>query len=180
MRKIFFCACACALFMGCGNEQPAAETETAVVASAAPQPAEIADQKYAEIGKGNLAAMSAGDVDTWMNSFADNARYFWNGGDSLVGKDAITAYWKKRRGEVIDSIRFDEQIWLPVKVNQPQQAIQAPGVWLLGWYRTTVKYKNGKTISQWMHVDYHFDASDKVDQVVHYVDRAPINAALGK
>ena len=177
MRKILLGACTCALLLSCGSDQqPATETEAPAAATAAPLPTEIADEKYVAFGKNNLTAMSAGDIDAWMSAFGDSARYFFNGGDSLVGKAAIQAYWTKRRKEVIDSISFSEDIWLPVKVNQPQQAVHAPGVWLLGWYRTTVKYKNGKSMSQWMHVDYHFDANDKVDMVVHYVDRAPIRA----
>ena len=35
-------------------------------------------------------------------------------------------------------------------------------------------------MSQWIHTDYHFDANDKIDQVVQYIDRAPINAAIAK
>jgi hypothetical protein len=119
-------------------------------------------------------------MDTWMSMFADNAKYFWNGGDSLIGKAAINDYWRKRRTEVIDSISFAYDIWLPVKVNESQQPMQTTGVWLLSWYQVSAKYKNGKTMSQWIHNDFHFDADKKVDQVVQYIDRAPINAALSK
>jgi hypothetical protein len=35
-------------------------------------------------------------------------------------------------------------------------------------------------MSQWIHNDFHFDANDKVDEVVQYIDRAPINTALSK
>jgi hypothetical protein len=114
-----------------------------------------------------------------MSSFADNAVYQWNNGDSLAGKAAITAYWKKRRGEVIDSLTFSNQILLPIKVNKPQ-SIEQPGVWLLSWHQVTAKYKTGKSMSQWMHTDMHFDASDKIDRVIQYLDRAPINAATKK
>lgn len=69
---------------------------------------------------------------------------------------------------------------MPVKVNTPQQQVQAPGVWLLAWFQVNAKYKTGKSMSQWIHTDYHFDANDKIDQVVQYIDRAPINAAIAK
>jgi len=67
-----------------------------------------------------------------------------------------------------------------VKVNLPLAQVQAPGIWLLGWYRTTATYKNGKSMTQWIHADSHFDNNDKIDLVIQYLDRAPINAALAK
>jgi len=42
-----------------------------------------------------------------------------------------------------------------------------------------VKYKNGKKLSFWIHSDFHYNAEDKVDIYIQYIDRAPINAALG-
>ena len=171
------------LFFACGDEQsadvktdtPAAPVETA----ATPPPAEFADAKYAAIGKSGLASLSSGDIDGWMARFADNAVYIWNNGDSIVGKPAITEYWKKRRTETIETITFTDEIWVPLKVNQPQ-SIEQPGVWLLGWYRTNAKYKTGKSMTQLMHTDYHFDANDKIDRVIQYMDRASINAASMK
>jgi hypothetical protein len=115
----------------------------------------------------------------YMASYADNAVYQWNSGDSLAGKPAISEYWTKRRTELIDSLTFSNEIWLPIKVNQPQ-SVEAPGIWLLGWYQVNAKYKTGKRMGQWMHIDFHFDATDKIDRVIQYVDRVPINAALAK
>ena len=114
-----------------------------------------------------------------MGSYADNAVYAWNNGDSLTGKAAIAEYWKKRRTEAIDTISFSNDIWLPVKVNQPQRT-EAPGVWLLGWYQTAAKYKTGKSMSQWIHTLIHFNNEDKIDRVLQFLDRAPINAAMKK
>ena len=183
MKKMFAWATGLVLFVSCNNEKaaepkteatPAATTETKMA------PAEFADAKYATIGKKALAALSAGDVDGWLGSYADNAVYVWNNGDSIAGKAAITAYWKKRRSETIDSITFINQIFLPIKVNQPQ-SVEQPGVWLLGWYQTTAKYKTtGKKMTQWIHTDMHFDAGDKIDRVIMYLDRVPINAAMTK
>jgi hypothetical protein len=142
------------------------------------QGATFADSKYVDMGKASLAAMQSGNVGQWLSGFADNARYYWNSGDSLIGKAAITDYWTKRMSDVIQSLNFSNDIWLAVNVTEPQQAVQSPGVWLLGWYLVNAKYKNGKSMMQWTHVDIHFDANDKVDQVIQYLDRAPINAAL--
>ena len=183
MKKMLVWALGSLLFIGCNNEK-GTEQKTAAVQAAAPEgktaPAEFADAKYAEVGKKGIAALSAGDVDGWVSSYADNAVYVWNNGDSIAGKTAITAYWKKRRTEVIDSITFTNAIFLPIKVNQPQ-SVEQPGIWLLGWYQTNAKYKaTGKKMIQWMHTDMHFDTNDKIDRVIMYLDRASINAAMTK
>jgi len=184
MKKTIVMALAISLFLACTNqksEDKAATTDsTAATAKAAPLPTEIGDAKFVDIGKSGNANLSSGNIDAWMTSFADNAVYIWNNGDSLVGKPAITAYWKQRRGSVIDSINFSQDIWLSVKVNQPQQAVHLPGNWLLGWYLTQAKYKTGKRMAQWIHTAIHFDANDKIDRVIQFLDRAPINAASKK
>ena len=138
---------------------------------------EVADEKYTEIGRAGLAALTSGDIDSWMAQYADNAVYLWNSGESINGKAAIAGYWKKRRSEVIDSLAFSNMIWLPARVIETQ-ANEAPGIWLLGWYNVDVKYKSGNKMSQSIHTVMHFDANDKIDRVVQYLDRAPINAAV--
>lgn len=181
MKKILFCVFACSAFVACSNQESADQKSTTpTTAETKPQPAEFADAKYADIGKRGLTALSSGDIDAWMNDYADGAKYYWNSGDSLIGKAAISAYWKTRRTTVIDSLSYMNDIWLPVKVNEPQQKVQTPGVWLLGWFQVKAKYKTGKSMSQWIHTDYHFDANDKIDQVIQYIDRVPINAAIAK
>lgn len=181
MKRMLVWALGSILFAGCNNEKPAEAKEDKMAAATETkmQPAEFGDAKYAGIGKKGLAALSAGDVAGWLEGYADNAVYVWNSGDSLAGKAAITDYWKKRRAEVIDSLTFSNEIFLPIKVNQPQ-SVEQPGNWLLSWYQVNAKYKNGKRMSQWIHVDMHFDATDKIDRVIQYIDRAPINAALAK
>ncbi len=159
------------LLLACNQPKPAAS-------DAEPAQAEFADPKYVDMGKKGLSQLGSGDIDGWMSGYADNAVYSWSSGDSIVGKPAITAYWKDRRANVIDTIFFKKDIWLAIKVNKPQQGPDMPGVWLMSWYQTNAKYKNGKSISMWIHTDQHFDANNKIDRVVQYLDRAPINAAL--
>ena len=183
MKKTIALALATIFFTACSSptteEKTTATVDSAAATPAKTQPAEFADPKYSGIGKSGIAALASGNIDSWMTSFADNAVYLWNNGDSLTGKAAITAYWKKRRGEVIDSMSITNDIWLPIKVNQPQ-SVEQTGNWLLGWYFVKVKYKTGKGMAQWIHTDMHFDASDKIDRVIQYLDRAPINAATKK
>jgi hypothetical protein len=179
MRKLVFVLFCSLALLGC-NKPKEEEATAAPVAPAEPPQEEIGDARYAEIGKQGLAALSSGDIDSWMNSFADNAKYYWSGGDSLIGKEAISAYWKDRRTNVIDKMEFFNDIYTPLKVNRPQKGPDLAGVWLLCWFQTSVTYKNGQSLMFWVHNDYHFDASDKIDMVVQYVDRAPINAALAR
>jgi hypothetical protein len=183
MKKMFVWALGSVLFFGCNDEKATEATSETATTPAATEtkagPAEFADMKYAEIGKKGLAALSAGDIDGWMAGYADNAVYVWNNGDSLAGKAAIADYWKKRRTEAIDSISFTNQIFLPIKVNQPQ-SVEQPGIWVLSWYMTSAKYKTGKRMTQWIHTDMHFNDADQIDRVIQYLDRVPINAAMAK
>ncbi len=172
------------VLFSCNNEQKAAEDATP---KASPETVsteikdyDFGDSKFVDIGKKGLANLASGDIDGWMTSFADNAIYRWNGGDSLSGKAAIAEYWKKRMAEVIDSISFTNEVWLPMKVNKPLIAAQLPGNYALGWYMLYAKYKTGKTMSQRSHMVIHFDANDKIDRTTLYIDRAPINAAMAK
>ena len=186
MKKAFFFVTGCVIILACNNkpaETTAAKTDSAATPLAetkTPPQSEFADPKYTELGKQMTEQMSKGDMDAWANNFADNAKYRWSSGDSLSGKAAILKYWKERRDKVIDSISFSREVWLPLKVNKSQvEMADIPGNWLLSWYMVNVKYKNGKKLMFWVHTDFHFDNSDKVDQAIQYLDRAPINAALG-
>jgi len=148
-------------------------------ATATPPQSEFADARYTEMGKKVMSQLASGDIKGMMESYADNAVYIWSAGDSLAGKDAIDKYWTDRRAKVVDSVHYVNDIWLPIKVNRPQQGPDMPGVWLLGWVEVHVRYKNGSKLAFWVHTDYHFNNADKIDRQVTYIDRAPINKALG-
>ncbi len=183
MKNVFLALCCGVVLFACNKPKEAktqldATTQPAVPVT--PPQAEIGDPKYADIGKKGIQQLVSGDVDGWMTSFADNAKYYFSGGDSLIGKKAITDYWKNRRGKVIESMSFMNDIWTPLKINTPQKGPDAKGNWLLSWYQISVTYKNHKSLKFWVHTDFHFDASDKIDIAVQYFDRAPINAALVK
>jgi len=185
MKRIFILAICSVLLFACGDDkkdEPKTTSDNTMSASTdkVMQPAEFADPKYAELGKKMAAQLSSGDIDGWISNYADNAKFRWSSGDSLDGKAAIAKYWTDRRKNVIDSISFTNQIWTPLKINIPQTKFDAPGVWLLSWYLVDVKYKNGKKLMFWAHIDHHYDANDKIDQTIQYIDMAPIQAALSK
>jgi hypothetical protein len=184
MKKILTIVSGCVILLACNNEQKTdADTKMASEtsdSSAKKQQAEFADAKYVDQGKSSLSKFENGDVEGWLSDFADNAVYAWSSGDSIVGKKAIIDYWKDRRMNVIDSIKFTNDIWLPIKVNTAQKGPDLPGVWLLSWYQVDVKYKSAKKLSFWVHTDFHYNDNDKIDRAVQYIDRAPINAATAK
>jgi len=175
MKKVFFGLCCGWILIACNKPADQAVTTTP---PAEPPQVEIGDAKYAEIGKQGISALASGDVDGWMTTYADNAKYYFNAGDSLIGKVAIAAYWKDRRGNVIDKMEYKNDIWTTIKINKSQKGPDRTGVWLLGWYQVTASYKNAGSMTQWIHTDMHFDANDKIDQVVMYLDRVPISAAI--
>ncbi|MGZ3845037.1 MAG: nuclear transport factor 2 family protein [Flavisolibacter sp.] len=181
MKKVFYCLFLSGFLLSCNNSKTEADKPMVKDASdTKPPQSEMADAKYSDMGRQMMQKFESGDIDSWGNMFADNAVYLWSAGDSVAGKKAITDYWKNRRMNVIDSIHFSNDIWLPIKVNQPQKGPDLAGTWLLSWYQVSAKYKTGKSVGFWVHTDYHFDANDKIDRAVQYIDMAPIKAATGK
>lgn len=182
MRKLLSAlVCAC-MFMACNNGTDSAsiDSNADTAKTTTSQQAEFANPKYVEAGKTAMAKFEAGDVEGWLSEYDDNAVFQWSNGDSIAGKPAIVNYWKNRRGNVIDSIDMSNDIWLPIKVNTPQRGPDMPGVWLLSWHQVDVKYKTGKKLTFWVHTDYHYNANDKIDRAIQYIDFAPIKAAASK
>ena len=183
MKKLLFPIAMIIFLVACQDQAETSEPlegrgDTTAV-SGQPMPSEFADPKYMDMGKQLMQQFADENIDAYGEQFADNAVYLWSSGDSLTGKQAIVNYWKQRFTNVIDTIQMSNDIWLPIKVNQPQQGPDMPGVWLIGWHQVNVKYKNGKELQFWVHTDYHYNESDKIDRAIQYLDRAPINAALG-
>ena len=170
------------IFFACTNNQSATTDNSTTTDSSnnemnSARGYEFGDDKYVQMAKQTMQDLSSGNVDGYLSAYADNAIYRFSGGDSLNGKQAITDYWKKRRSEVIDSLSYANEAWMPIKVNTPMYAGQPTGNWALTWNMVTAKYKSGKTMSQRMHMTFHFDNNDKVDRVTQYLDRVPVLAA---
>ncbi len=181
MRKIFLGAICLMAIAACKNE-PEKTTHTEVAAAAttkATGPVEFADQKYIDMGKASLAKFASGDIDGWVSGMADDVVLRWSAGDSLKGKAAITKYWKDRRMNAVDSIVTSKEIWLPVNVHQPQ-SVETKGIWLLNWHQVHATYKSKKSLTFWVHLDIHYNNDNMMDEVIQYVDRAPIMAAVGR
>jgi hypothetical protein len=178
---LFWCLAACCL-MACTDATQTTESmeSESQEEPAALAPAEIGDAKYMDLAKASMTAFTSKDIAKWAQGLSDDVRYNWAYGDSSVGKQAVVDFWTNRMTNVIDSLTFDQSIYLPVKVNQPQSVEQA-GNWVLTWHLTTAKYKaTGKKMTQWIHSDMHFNDNGNVDQIITYLDRVPIQQATTK
>jgi hypothetical protein len=153
--------------------------EQEAVAPPEPKALEFADAKYIDMSREGMTKLAEGNVDAYLNNFADNAVYQWNNGDSIVSKQAILDYWKDRRANVIDTITFTNEAWMAVQANDPPKHI-AKGVWVFNWATFTIAYKTGKSVTMSIHNVMHYNANDKIDRTIQYLDRAPVAAALAK
>ena len=169
------------IFAACSNDKTSADTSTTTMDTASTEVNtrgyEFGDDKYVQIAKQTMQDLSSGNVDGFLSTYADNAVYRFSGGDSLNGKQAIADYWKKRRSEVIDSLSYSNEAWMPVNVSNPMYTGQLTGNYALAWNMVYAKYKTGKSMKQRMHMVFHFDNNDKVDRVTQYLDRVPVVAA---
>ena len=178
MKKVLLVSC-CVLMLAACKEEPEKTTQTVMAGDSAqnPPPVAFADQRYVDMGKKAWDKFAAGDIDGWASSFAENIKFRWSAGDSLSGKAEVVKYWKDRRANVIESLEITNGIWLPLNVNEPQST-ESKGTWLLNWHQVKATYKNNESLSFWIHIDMHYNNEDKVDEIIQYIDRAPINAAL--
>ena len=173
MKKLLLAACAISVFWACSTPESKPATSPEPVATKKP-PVEYGDTTLVELCKKSMMAMAAGDIDGFTANIGDSAIYHFNNFDSLVGKPAITNFWKDRRKNVIDKMAFTEDIWLPIKNN-------ADGTnWVFYWTTVDATYKTGKSMKQRMHFDYHFAKSGKIDLIYHYRDQLAIDKASKK
>ena len=140
-------------------------------------PITIADSRYIDVSRDILTSLCKGDIDAFIKNYSEDARYRWNYGDSLIGKQAIYNYWKERRTSVIDTITFTNETWLAIKANNPPKHI-APGVYVLNWSDFTVTYTNGSSINMNIHTVFGFDTQDRLVSTLQYLDRSLIADAL--
>jgi len=180
MKPSILFACLSIAVAACNTPAPKEETVPAVTASEAPAekgPLEFAPAKYSDICKNALSGLSSGNVDAFVKDMAENCVYRFNSGDSIAGKPAITKYWADRRGKTIDKISFSNDLWLPLTVTETNPDNVRRGTWVLSWFTTAATYKSGKSMTQSIHTLFHFNDSEQIDEVIQYLDRAPINAA---
>ena len=178
MKKIFLGVMISVFLIACNDEKKEDKPAVADTNTAADKKGgdEILNLSEGDGVKSLMMAFSKGDVDGMTAPYDDNLKFYWSNGDSLIGKQAVKDYYTGR-WKLIDSLNYSDQIVLPVKVNNPQSAMQAPGKWVLLWSNTHVKYKNGNKISFWVHTDYHYNDAGKIDIAIQYIDKHQIMEA---
>ena len=175
MKKIISVIFIAGFLFACNNEEKKGETTTDAKAETAKAPVELLnDSNLLNSVKAAFTAFENKDIEAYSANLADNVMFRWSGGDSLSGKQAVKDYYSGRFS-IIDNIKYSDHIFLPIMANvSPNGGATAAGKWMLSWYRTNVKYKNGKEIMFWGHNAQHYNESGKIDQFVQYVDRHPI------
>ena len=180
MKKVFFGVFISAFLIACNekaDDKQATSTNETLSASEKKPATEVLDLGEADGVKAGVAAFTKGDIDGMTATYDDNIRYYFSGGDSLIGKQAVKDYYTGR-WKLIDSITYSEQIYLPIRINESQSPKYATaGKWVLSWALGHVKYKNGKKLNLWIHTDYYYNDAGKVATVVQYLDRHPIMEA---
>ncbi len=174
-------ATGCALLIACNNEKKddgkkteEASTSATTTTETKKAATELLDLSAADGVKKSFAAFAKGDVAGMVADYDDKVRYEWSGGDTLVGKQAVQDYYSGR-WKLIQSIKFSNEIVLPIMANESQVPGVVPtGKWVLYWVMADVTYKNGKNIKFWMHNANHYNEAGKIDQVGQYIDRHPI------
>jgi hypothetical protein len=180
MKKIFSVIFIAAILFACNNETEkegaAAAPETKTDKPAAPVEL-IMDSNLVNAVKATQKAFENKDIDAYTANMADDVRFNWSSGDSLVGKQAVKDYYTGRFA-VIDNISFSNDTFLPVMAYQsPNGGVTSTGKWMLHWYTVDVKYKNGKSLNFWVHTTSHYNDAGKIDQIGQYIDRKPIAEA---
>lgn len=179
MKKILFGVFISLFFISCAEkaeEKPASDTSAPTAETKKPA-TEVLDLSEADEVRAGSTAFLKGDIDGMTASFDDNVRYFFSGGDSLIGKQKVKDYYTGR-WKLFDSVMYSETILLPIRINESQSPQYATlGKWVLSWNFVHVKYKNGKWVHFWIHTDYHYNDAGKVNTVVQYIDRQPIMEA---
>ncbi len=178
MKRIIFVITIAAFLFACNNEKKEGASTTEAKSEKAGAPVElIMDSNLVNSVKATQKAFENKDVEAYTASMADDVRFNWSSGDSLVGKQAIKDFYSGRFN-VIETISFSNDIFLPVMSHQsPNGGVTATGKWMLHWYMVDVKYKNGKALKFWVHTASHYNSADKIDQIAQYIDRKPLDEA---
>jgi hypothetical protein len=176
MKKIILVMLIAPFLFACNNEQKKGEA-AAPDANAAKTGAPVElinDSNLINSVKAAFTAFENKDIEGYTANLADNVSFRWSGGDSLVGKQAVKDYYTGRFN-IIDNIKYSNHIFLPIMSNvSPNGGATPAGKWMLTWFQTNVKYKNGKSIQFWAHNAQHYNDAGKIDIFAQYIDRHPI------
>jgi hypothetical protein len=176
MKKILLGLAVSSFLFACSNDKKDDE-KTSTMTSEKKMPVELLwDSTLTESVKASMTAFEKADIDGFTAGYDDNAKFYWSGGDSLIGKQAIKDYYNNR-WKLINTLKFSNQIFLPVMAHEAPAPDVQGGKWMLHWYQVNVEYKNGKKIMFWAHNVSHYNDAGKIDNATQYIDRAPLMEA---
>ncbi len=175
MKKIISVMVIAGLLFACNDAKKDEKTTTEVKQENGKAPVELLmDSSLVNSVKAAFTAFENKDIEGYTANLADNVMFRWSGGDSLVGKQAVKDYYTGRFN-IIDNIKYSNHIFLPIMSNEsPNGGATPAGKWMLSWFQTNVKYKNGKAIQFWAHNAQHYNDAGKIDIFAQYIDRHPI------
>lgn len=179
MKKIISVFFVASILFACNSAEKKAEvTSTEAKSETGKAPVElINDSNFINSVKAAFTAFENKDIEGYTANLADNVMFRWSSGDSLVGKQAVKDYYTGRFN-IIDNIKYSNHIFLPMMSNvSPNGGVTPAGKWMLTWFQTNVKYKNGKAIQFWAHNAQHYNDAGKIDIFAQYIDRHPIMEA---
>ena len=179
MKKIISVIFVATFLFACNSDEKKSETAvTDTKSETGKAPTELVmDSNLVNATKASFTAFENKDIEGYTANLADNVMFRWSGGDSLVGKQAVKDYYAGRFN-IIDNIKYSNHIFLPIMANvSPNCGVTATGKWMLTWFQTNVKYKNGKSIAFWAHNAQHYNDAGKIDIFAQYIDRHPIMEA---
>ncbi len=179
MKNLVFLIIASLFIVACGQTQEEAPPAQEVV-SVEPAPVLgvlVTEEKYVPELRNAMEAMGQGDIGAFTSVMSDDVVYMFNHLDSLVGKQAVNDWWQDRFDNDLQSVSFSQNIWLSLDVEEPRYPTVQPGDYVMLWTLVTGTYSTGKTMTQFIHIVYHFNDAGKVDRVTQFVDRVPIMEA---
>jgi len=176
MKKILFGIVISCLFIACTDDKTADEKASPVTSDQKPPVEILWDSTLTESVQASMTAFENADIDGFTADYDDNAKFYWSGGDSLVGKQAIKDYYTGR-WKLINSLKLSNHIFLPVMAHEAPTPEIPGGKWMLHWYQVNVEYKNGKKINFWAHTVSHYNDAGKIDNATQYIDRLPLMEA---
>ena len=172
MKRALIVMAACSLFACNTASTDSAKTEMKEMpADASGVKSKVLPDSESQPMRDVIKAYADGNLDAFLAPMDDNVKIYYPGpGDSLVGKDAVKAFFKTRQDSVV-SAAMEAPVFLAVDAQDGNQNV-APGKWLMAWYRWNIKYKNGKTAIFPIQVTQHVNAAGKFDMGVWYYDIA--------
>jgi hypothetical protein len=149
---------------------------------------EEASQEYADLVQKTLDLLTEFDLETWKEYLADDIIWYWPDGTSqtrntITGKDALISWWKNWKETTGGQLTFENNTFLPIKVNKPSNYYKLVGTGVIAYTDLTISIQD-KSTSVRQNMVFMFNDDKKVSHALLYYDRTGIieltNVILGE